>query len=125
MSIAAVAVPAGAQGPTMVALGPGDSVQLVDQRVFDRGPAMRVPGTRLDVKYTTDIPASDAGARLSQADRAAQHFGAEAERVGAHRLSIGICDTRACVEGRHPPSAWHLYERGARGWRRIDPRTIR
>lgn len=108
-----------------VELAPGDSVQLVWQRIFERGPALRVALKRLDVGYTTTIPASDASARIAQADRAAEFFGPAAERAGARRLSIGICDTRECAERRHPPSEWHLYERRRDGWRRVDPSGLR
>lgn len=121
----AIAQPALGQGPRMVELAPGDSITLVHQTVLDRVPAARVPGKRLDVRYTTSIPASDPAARLAQADRAAEHFGSQAVKIGVRRLSIGICDTRACVERRHPPSEWHLYERRHDGWRRVDPDRIR
>jgi hypothetical protein len=114
-----------AQGPQTIEIAPGDSVSIVHQRVFDRGPAVRVPGKRLDVQYTTSIPASDAAGRLAQADRAAAYFGPQAAKAGARRLSIGICDTTACIERRHPPSEWHLYERRHEGWRRVDPDRIR
>ncbi len=114
--------PLGAQiAPAVVAIAPGDTVTVVHQSMFDRGPASSTPGKRLDVQYTTQIPTSDANGRLAQADRAAAFFGPEAIRIGARMLSIGICDTQACVERRHPPSAWYLYERTRDGWRRKAP----
>lgn len=122
---ASVTAVAHAQGPQATEIAPGDSVTIVHQRVFDRGPAVRVPGKRLDVQYTTTIPSTDAAARLKQADRAAAYFGPHAVKAGARRLSIGICDTKACVERRDPPSEWHLYERVHEGWRRVDPDRIR
>jgi len=121
----AIARPALGQGPRVVEIAPGDSIRLVYQTVLDRVPAARMPGKRLDVRYTTSIPASDPAARLAQADRAAKYFGSEAVNAGARRLSIGICDTQDCVERRHPPSEWHLYERRHEGWRRVHPDRIR
>ena len=56
--------------------------------------------------------------RLAQADRAAQFFGSQAVELGVTRLSIGICDTRACAERRDPPGAWFLYVRTNNGWKR-------
>jgi hypothetical protein len=103
-----------------VAIAPGDTVQLLSQFVFDRGAAVRTAGRRLDVHYSTRIPASDATTRQEQADRAAEFFGPEAIKIGAKRLAIGICDTRACAENRDPPAAWFQYERTFNGeWRRI------
>lgn len=103
-----------------VVIAPGDTVQLLNQFVFDRGPAMRPSGRRLDFHYSTRIPASDVAARERQADQAAQFFGPQAVSGGARRLAIGICDTRACAENRDPPAAWFQYERSQDGsWRRI------
>lgn len=103
-----------------VAIGPGDTVQLLSQFVFDRGPGTRSGGRRLDLHYSTRIPASDPIAREQQADRAAQFFGPEALKIEARRLAIGICDTRACAENRDPPAAWFQYERKFDGqWRRV------
>lgn len=103
-----------------VVIAPGDTVQLLNQYLFDRGPAQRPAGRRLDFQYATRIPASDAAAREQQADRAAQFFGPEAVNAGARRLAIGICDTRACAENRDPPAAWYEYERShGGGWRRV------
>jgi hypothetical protein len=117
---------AGAQGPAAsgypnvdrpMAIAPGDTVQLLNRLVIDRAPGAR--GTRLDVQYATRIPASDVAAREAQADRLAQIFGAEAAKIGARKVSIGICDTRACAEAREPPRQWFLYERGIGGvWQR-------
>jgi hypothetical protein len=103
-----------------VVIAPGDTVQLLSQFVFDRGAAVRTAGRRLDLHYSTRIPATDPAARQQQADRAAQFFGPEAINIGAKRLAIGICDTRACAENRDPPAAWFQYERTFNGeWRRI------
>ena len=123
------AVPLGAQGPQAsgvypnvnraVAIAPGETVHLLNQFVFDRGPAMRRPGKRIDFLYSTTIPAGDEKAREEQADRAAQFFGAQALDMGAHRIAIAICDTRACAENRQPPSAWYQYERFDGKWRRV------
>jgi hypothetical protein len=86
--------------------------------VHEGGPAMRPPGRRLELQISSRIPASDSLARMAQADRAAQFFGADAIELGVRRLSIGICDSRACAERRKPPASWYLYERGADGWKR-------
>ena len=101
-----------------VAIGTGDTVQLLNRVVNDGGPALRPTGRRLDLQYATRIPASDAAARQAQADRAAQFFGPEAIELGVRKLSIGICDTRACAERRDPPAVWYLYERASSGWKR-------
>lgn len=101
-----------------LAIAPSDTIHLLSRFIHEGGPAMRPPGRRLELQISTRIPASDSLARVAQADRAAQFFGAEAIELGVRRLSIGICDTRACAERRSPPSAWYLYERGADGWKR-------
>src|SRR6266581_7737441 len=74
------------------AVAAGDTVQLLNRVFIDRAPGAR--GARLDVQYSTRIPASDMTARGDQADRAAQRFGDEALKAGARALIIGICDTR-------------------------------
>jgi hypothetical protein len=99
-------------------LAPGESIVLLNRILNDGGPATRPPGRRLDLQYSTAIPAADSLARMEQADRAAQVFGPDAVAIGVRRLSIGICDTRACAERRDPPATWYLYERTANGWRR-------
>jgi len=99
-------------------LAPGESILLLNRVIIESGPATRPPGRRLDLQYSTSIPATDSLARMEQADRAAQHFGADAIGIGVRRLSIGICDTRACAERRDPPATWYLYERTSDGWRR-------
>jgi hypothetical protein len=99
-------------------LAPGEVIVLLNRVVNEGGPAARPPGRRLDMQYSTTIPASDSLGRLEQADRAAQYFGPQAIEMGVRRLSIGICDTRACAERRDPPSTWYLYERTSNGWRR-------
>jgi hypothetical protein len=96
----------------------GDTVQLLIRFIHDGGPTMRTPGKRLDLVYSTSIPASDRAARRAQADRAAQSLGRQAVELGARQLSLGICDTRACAERRDPPAEWFLYERTATGWKR-------
>jgi len=101
-----------------VDLAPGESILLLNRVIIESGPATRPPGRRLDLQYSTSIPATDSLARMEQADRAAQHFGPDAIGVGVRRLSIGICDTRACAERRDPPATWYLYERTSDGWRR-------
>jgi len=101
-----------------VVVAPGDTIRLLIRMVSENGPAMRLPGKRLDFVYSTQIPASDAAARQAQADRAAQLFGPEAVEMGVRKLSIGICDTRACAQRRDPPAEWYLYERTQTGWRR-------
>jgi len=98
-------------------LGPGDTVQLLNRIVVDRAPGQR--GARLDVHYSTRIPASDAAARAEQADRIALLVGAEASKLGARKLTVSICETRACAETREPPRSWYAYERGIGGvWSR-------
>ena len=97
---------------------PGDTVVLLNRTVHEGGPAMRPPGRRLDLQYSTAIPSTDSVARIQQADRAAQFFGPQAIELGVRRLSIGICDTRACAERRDPPGVWYLYERTNNGWKR-------
>lgn len=101
-----------------IGLAPGDTVTLLNRLISDGGPALRPPGRRLDFQYATPIPAADSTARVEQADRAAQYFGPAAVELGVRRLSIGICDTQACAERKHPPGAWYLYERTSNGWRR-------
>ena len=99
-------------------VAPGDTIQLLSRMLLDGGPAMRLPGRRLEFHYATRIPASDSARRIAEADRAAQYFGAAAIDAGVRRLSIGICDTKECAERRHPPAMWFMYERTATGWRR-------
>jgi hypothetical protein len=99
-------------------VSPGDTIQLLSRMLLDGGPAMRLPGRRLEFHYTSRIPATDSAGRQAEADRAAQFFGASAVDAGVRRLSIGICDTKACAERRHPPAMWFMYERSATGWRR-------
>jgi hypothetical protein len=101
-----------------LAVSPVDTVQFLIRVINEGAPATRPSGRRLDVLYATRIPASDPAARQAQADRAAEFFGPDAIEIGARRLSIGICDTRACAERRDPPAAWYLYERTNNGWRR-------
>jgi hypothetical protein len=101
-----------------VVLAPGDTVRVFSSFVQDGGIG-RIGGRRLDVIYATRIPAADTESRAAQADRAAQIFGSHAVEIGAKRVSIGICDTQACAQRKHPPAAWFLYERTAQGWRRV------
>ena len=126
--LAAVAMPLGAQAQAGSAypnvdrfhvIAEGDTVRLLIRYVHDNGPAMRSPGKRLDLVYSTSIPASDRAGRRAQADRAANSLGSQAVELGARQLSIGICDTRACAERRDPPAEWFLYERTASGWKRV------
>jgi len=99
------------------ALGPGDTIQLLNRIVVERAPGQR--GTRLDVHYSTRIPASDAAARADQADRVAQLMGAEASKLGVRKVMVSICETRACAETREPAKLWYAYERGIGGvWSR-------
>jgi hypothetical protein len=98
-------------------LGPGDTVQVLNRIVVDRAPGQR--GARIDVQYSTRIPASNAAARADQADRVAQLVGADASKLGVRRVTVSICDTRACAETREPPKVWYIYERGIGGvWAR-------
>jgi hypothetical protein len=91
---------------------------LLNRVVIDRAPGARAP--RLDVQYATRIPVTNTAERAEQADRIAQIFGAEATKIGARKVTIGICDTRACAEAREPPRQWYLYERGIGGvWQRM------
>jgi hypothetical protein len=119
-----LAAQAGAQAYPNVArrieVAPGDTVVLLNRFMNDGGPALRPPGRRLDFQISTSIPAADSAARMQQADRAAQYLGAAALEAGVRRLSIGICDTQACAERKHPPGTWYLYERTANGWRRAQ-----
>ena len=100
------------------AIADGDTVQLLIRFVHNGGPAMRPPGKRLDLVYSTRIPAADPSGRRAQADRAAQALGPQAVELGVRHLSIGICDTRACAERKDPPAEWYLYERTNAGWKR-------
>jgi hypothetical protein len=103
-----------------MALGPGDTVQVLNRIIVDRAPGQR--GSRMDVHYSTHIPASDATARAEQADRVAQVVGADAWKIGARRVTLSICETRACAETREPPRQWYVYERVVGGeWRRSKP----
>lgn len=115
-----VADRATAQGyPRTIRLPQDDTVLVYNRTIFDRGPAARPAGRRVDYVYGSFLAASDSVARHQQADRAAQVFGREAAELGVRLLSIGLCDTRACAAGRSPPAAWYLYELGATGWRRL------
>ena len=126
--LAAAAVPDPAQAQAVgsaypnvdrpFAIAEGDTVQLLIRYMHTGGPSMRPPGKRLDLVYSTQIPASDRAGRRAQADRAAQVLGSQAVELGARHLSIGICDTRACAERRDPPAEWFLYERTHSGWKR-------
>ena len=99
-----------------VALGPGDTIQLLNRIVIDRAPGQR--GRRVDVHFSTR--SRDAAARGDQADRLAQIVGPDAWKLGARRVTIAICDTRACAETREPPKDWYVYERGPGGvWQRV------
>ena len=100
------------------AIADGDTVQLLIRFMNDGAPSRRPPGKRLDLVYSTNIPASNADGRRAQADRAAQALGRQAVELGVRQLSIGICDTRECAERKHPPSEWYLYERTSTGWKR-------
>ena len=103
-----------------IAITPADTVQLLNQFIFDRGPALRERGKRLDLLYSTRIPAGNGSAREEQADRAAEFFGSQAMNMGVRRMGIGICDSRECAENRKPPSSWYQYERAFDGkWRRV------
>jgi hypothetical protein len=126
--LAHVALPRGAQAQAGSAypnvdrlhvIAEGDTVRLLIKYVHSGGPAMRAPGKRLDLVYSTSIPSSDRAGRRAQADRAAQSLGGQAVELGARQLSIGICDTRACAERRDPPAEWFLYERTESGWKRV------
>lgn len=103
----------------MVEVAPGETVHLLSRFMHEAGPAMSVPGKRLDFVYSTGIPAGDRAARMAQADRAAQVLGEQAIELGVHRLSIGICDTQQCAQRKHPPAEWFLYERTRTGWKRV------
>jgi len=95
----------------------GDTVQLLNRILVDRAPGQR--GARLDIHFSTRVPASDADARAQQADRLAQIIGAEAWKAGVRNVTIGICDTRACAETKEPPKLWYVYQRGVGGvWNR-------
>lgn len=119
-ALALFAARADAQGyPRTVRIPPNDSVQVYNRSMFDRGPGARRAVRRLDFLYSSSIAATDSVARHEQADRAAQIFGPEADALGIRQLSIGLCDTRSCADGRSPPAAWFLYERGTDGWRRV------
>ena len=124
LTLLVAASAAGAQGayPNVnryVTLAEGDSVRLLI-RVVNDGAMARPPGRRLDFIYSSQIPSANAAERKAQADRAAEVLGPQAVEIGARRLSIGICDTQACAERRDPPSEWYLYERTARGWKRVS-----
>jgi|1185.fasta_scaffold66302_2 hypothetical protein len=101
-----------------LALAPDDTIQLLNRIVVDRAPGQR--GTRLDVHFSTRTPASNSEARGQEADRLAQVVGPQAWSMGARRVTIAICDTRACAETREPPRDWYVYERGPGGvWQRV------
>jgi hypothetical protein len=119
--IATNAIAQGANGYPNVdrplALADGDTVQVLNRILVDRAPGMR--GTRLDVHYSTRIPAANEEGRAAQADKLAQIVGADAWKIGARRVTISICESRACAETREPPKFWYVYERGMGGvWQR-------
>lgn len=97
----------------VMVLAPGDTIQLLNRIVVDRGPGQR--GARLEVQYATRIPAGDTEGRADQADRLAKIIGADASKIGARRITISICDSRACAETREQPRSWYIYERGIGG----------
>jgi hypothetical protein len=100
-----------------VVLGAGDTVRLLNRILVDRAPGQR--GTRMDIQYSTRIPAGDSAARAEQADRLVRIVGIDAWKIGARRVTLSICDTRACAETREPPRTWYAYERGIGGtWQR-------
>jgi hypothetical protein len=100
-----------------VAIADGDTVQLLNRILVDRAPGQR--GARIDVHFSTRVPATDAEGRAHQADRLAQVIGAEAWKAGIRNVTIAICDTRACAETREPPKLWFAYQRGIGGvWNR-------
>ena len=104
-----------------LALAPSDTIQLLNRIVVDRAPGQR--GARVDVHFSTQIPASEEERRGEQADRLAQLVGPDAWNMGARRVTISICDTRACAETREPPRQWYVYERGTGGvWQRVRGR---
>ena len=94
-------------------LGPGDTVQVLNRTIIDRSPGAR--SIRLDLQYSTRIPASDGAARSAQADRVAQIVGSDAKTIGARVVSISICESQACAEMREQPKTWFVYERGVGG----------
>ena len=123
-ALLAASTSAAAQGPSYPNVDKpftfaADTVQLLSRLVQDVSPMAVPPGKRLDFTYSTTIPAADRRARLAQADRAAQALGVQAVQLGFNRLSVGICDTRACAQRRHPPAEWFLYERTNAGWKRV------
>jgi hypothetical protein len=98
-------------------LAAGDTVHMFNRIVVDRAPGQR--GARIDIQYSTHIPPDDASARAAQADRLAQMIGSEASKIGARKVMLSICDTRACAETREQPRVWYSYERGLGGvWQR-------
>src|SRR5262245_13990000 len=72
-----------------IGISAGDTIMLLNRVMHDNSPALRPPGRRLDLQYSTLIPRADSAARMAQADRAAEFFGAEAVQLGVRRLSIG------------------------------------
>ena len=123
-AVLTLAAKAGAQTATTYpnvdrafAIADGDTVQLLNRILVDRGPGQR--GARIDVHYSTRLPASDADGRAHQADRLAQIIGAEAWKAGVKNVTIAICETRACAETKEPPRLWYIYQRGVGGvWNR-------
>lgn len=101
-----------------MALGDADTVTILNRIVVDRAPGQR--GARLDVHFSTRVPESDEAGRARQADRVAQIVGPDAWTRGARRVTVSICDTKACAETREPPRQWYVYERGPGGvWQRV------
>ena len=123
----ALALSGGAQVPrrasypmidSAVAITDHDTVQLLNRMLVDQA-GVTPRARRLDVQYATRIAPSDTAARHAQADRAATVFGQAALGIGASRLLLALCDTRACAETREVPRLWYEYEYTSGAWRRI------
>lgn len=105
-----------------VAIGTGDTVQVLNFIILEPGPNALPPGRRFDVQYASRIDVRDSVARHAQADRAAAFFGPQALQLGARRLSIALCDTRSCGETFEAPRVWNLYAQDSLGrWQRATP----
>ena len=127
LAFVTLASSAGAQGPAgggypnvnkPMVLAPDDTIQLLNRIVVDRAPGQR--GARVDVHYSTRIPAGNAAGREAEADRLAQVVGAQVSDAGVRRVTISICETQACAETREPPRSWFVYERGIdHVWQRV------
>jgi hypothetical protein len=100
-----------------ITVGAADTIRLLNRFVLAMAPAPK-GAQRYDLQYTSRIPAADSVGRREQADRMAPYLGAEARQLGAERMVLALCDTRACAETREQPATWYEYSLLNGHWQR-------